>query len=92
MDSPNLSTFNTTVHLFADNQAAIKLASNPVHHPRSKHIDIQYHKLREVVESGLLDITYIPTADMIADGLTKPLDLVKFRKFVEMLGLSTPQL
>ena len=81
-----------TINLFADNQAAIKLASNPILHPRSKHIDIQYHKVREVVNDGPLHITYIPTADMIADGLTKPLDLVKFRKFVEMLGLAAPPL
>lgn len=80
----------STLNLFADNQAAIKLASNLINHPRSKHIDIQYHKVREVVENGLLQITYIPTADMVADGLTKSLDFVKFKRFVEMLGLSAP--
>lgn len=81
--------YNTpTVNLFANNQAAIKLASNLINHPRSKHINIQYHKVREIVENGLFQITYLPTADMVADGFTKPWDFVKFRRFVEMLGLS----
>lgn len=47
-----------TVRFFADNQAAIKLASNPVHHPCSKHLVIQVHKVREVIEDGLLQISH----------------------------------
>lgn len=79
-----------TVRLFADNQAAIKLTSSLGHHPRSKHIDIQYHKVREVFKDGLLQISYTPTTDMVADGRTKPLDAVKSARLVEMLGLSAP--
>lgn len=75
-----------TIHLFADNQAAIKLASNSINHLWSKHINVQYHKVREVVEDGLLQIYYIPTADMVANRLTKPLDIAKFRRSIEMLG------
>lgn len=70
-----------TVHLFADNQAAIRLASNPVHHPRIKWINIPYDKVQ---------ISYIPTADMGADELTKPPNNVKLAMFVEILGFSAP--
>ncbi len=72
---------------FADNQAAIKLAINPVSHPRAKHIDIQYHKVRELISDDVLELDYIPTEEMVADGLTKPLTLTKHEYFITMLGL-----
>ena len=79
------------VQLMADNQAAIKLSHNPVNHGRSKHIDIQWHFVRELVtERQLLDIRYVSTDSMVADGLTKPLSLDKFNQFVKTLGLSIP--
>lgn len=56
---PSVASDSPTVHLFADTQATIKLASNPVYRPRSKHIGIQYNKVREVVEDDLLQISYI---------------------------------
>lgn len=77
-----------TVLLLADNQAAIKLANNPVNHPRAKHIDIQYHKVRELISDAVLELDYIETSKMVADGLTKPLNLVKHEYFVTMLGLA----
>ena len=79
------------VDVKADNQSALKLAQNPVHHPKSKHIDIQYHKVRELVEKGEVKLDYIPTSDMVADGLTKPLEKVKFQMFIEQMGLSKTQ-
>ena len=59
--------------LFEDNQSTIVLARNPVHHARSKHIDIQHHFIREKIESNEIEISYKSTDDMIADALTKPL-------------------
>jgi hypothetical protein len=56
---------NPTV-LFEDNQSCIALTKNPVHHTRSKHIDIQYHWIREKVENGDITLTYVPTAQQIA--------------------------
>ena len=74
----------------ADNQSAMKLAINPVFHPKSKHIDIQYHKIRELVENGEIKLNWIPTSDMVADGLTKPLKKALFQRFIEQLGLTKP--
>ncbi len=37
--------------LYCDNQSAIKLGSNPVQHGRTKHIDVRYHFIRELVEN-----------------------------------------
>lgn len=42
---------NESVTLHVDNQGALKLAVNPVYHNRSKHIDVKYHHIRDVVES-----------------------------------------
>ena len=51
----------------------IALARNPVHHARSKHIDIQHHFVREKIESKEIEISYMTTDEMIADALTKSL-------------------
>jgi len=56
--------------IYTDSQSAIALAHNPEHHARTKHIDIQYHFIRNCVEDGRLQLEYCPTEDMVADGLT----------------------
>jgi hypothetical protein len=57
--------------IYEDNQAAIKIAENPVLHDRTKHIDIRYHFVRELVESLKIDVVYLKIKDMLADLLTK---------------------
>ena len=47
------------VTIYEDNQAAIKIAENPVLHDRTKHIDIRYHFVRELVENLKISIEYI---------------------------------
>ena len=76
-----------TIALKGDNQSAIALANNPVLHARTKHIDIQHHFIRNEVLEGRIDLTYVSTEDMIADGLTKPLTHVKFFSFVRQLHM-----
>ncbi len=78
------------VTLKADNQAAIKIASNPINHPRTKHIDSCYHVVREMVaETGQLRVDYVKTDDMLANGLTKALGPHKHKENVKRLGLRT---
>jgi hypothetical protein len=76
-----------TVTIHADNQGAIALAKNPEHHARTKHIDVQYHFIREHIEANRIKLSYLSTHDMPADGLTKPLSRQKFQQFVNMLGM-----
>jgi len=57
----------------ADNQGNIALLKNPVFHDLSRHIDIQYHYTRELIRNGRIALNYVPTADMLADLLTKSL-------------------
>jgi len=47
--------------VYGDNQGALALTQNPVFHPRSKHIAIQYHFTRELVQTGQLVVKYTPT-------------------------------
>jgi hypothetical protein len=61
------------VWIRGDNQSALRLVANPEFHSRSKHIDVQYHYTREQVEDGVISVEYIPTAEIAADCLTKPL-------------------
>ena len=74
------------VKLFADNQGAIALAKNPVHHQRSKHIDIRYHFIRFDVEEGIVILEYVPTDKNFADLFTKPLSNIKFTDFASIRG------
>jgi hypothetical protein len=52
--------------IYADNKSAIALASNPVYHGRSRHIDIQYHYTREKVNDDTIQLLYLPTVEMVA--------------------------
>jgi len=71
-----------------DNLGAMKLAENPVHHKRTKYIDIKYHHLRELVENQEILRKYCPSEDMMADILTKNFSKQKHIKFVNMIKLN----
>lgn len=76
-----------TLTLWADNQGAIAVANNMGQPARMKHIDLRYHYIRELVESGVVHLDYTPTTEMTADGLTKALDTTKFERFLRLIGL-----
>jgi hypothetical protein len=73
--------------LYEDNTGAISFAKNPIAHKRTKHIGIQFHFIRELLESRQIFLLYIPTTDQLADFLTKALGRVKFEENVRRLGL-----
>lgn len=77
-----------TMIICADNQSAIKLLKNPVFSMRSKHIDVIYHFARERVTRKEVSFKYIPTTQMVADALTKPLAPVKFNFCRAHMGMS----
>ncbi|CCD24436.1 uncharacterized protein NDAI_0D01220 [Naumovozyma dairenensis CBS 421] len=64
--------------LMIDNEPAIKLASHPILHSRTKHIKLRYHKIREAVDDGIVKIEYVNTLDQVADILTKALPQKQF--------------
>jgi hypothetical protein len=73
--------------LWCDNIGARYLSANLVFHPRTKHIEIDFHFVRERVAQKLLDIRYIHTNDQLADGFTKPLATCKMKTFRHNLNL-----
>ena len=63
------------VDLRVGNKGAISLTENPEFHRKTKHIELRYHWIQEKVESNKIQVSYLLTKDMIADELTKPLNL-----------------
>jgi histone deacetylase 1/2 len=73
--------------LWCDNLGAKYLSANPVFHARTKHIEVDFHFVRERVTQKLLEIEFIPSGDQIADGFTKPLSVRLFENFKTNLNL-----
>lgn len=67
-----------TPTLWVDNIGALALASNPVFHARTKHVEIDYHFIREKIAAKDISAQYINTNDQIADIFTKGLTTSKF--------------
>ena len=80
---------STPVTLYSENQGSIALSNNPKFHRRTEHIDVRFHWIREAVSMKQLNIIYIPTAEMAADGLTKSLPASGFLEFRRMIGIDT---
>ena len=77
------------ITLFSDSKSAIALAKDGHFHARTKHIDIQYHFIRYIIEAESIKLIYCPTSKMTADTLTKALSSIKVKQFATALGLST---
>ena len=82
----DLGIIQRSVVVNCDSQSAIHLAKNQVYHARTKHIDIRYHKVREVVEDGLVQLLKVDTKDNPADMLTKVVPKVKFEKCLSLIN------
>lgn len=86
--NPTEQTTYATI-IYCDNQSAIALAKDPKFHPRTKHIAIQHHWVREKIAEQVVDLEYIQTNKQVADGLTKALPKDTFVAFREALGLES---
>jgi hypothetical protein len=73
--------------LWCDNLGATYLTANPVFHARTKHIEIDFHFVREKVALGALDVRFISTGDQLADVFTKPATQLTLRRFSSNLNL-----
>jgi Reverse transcriptase (RNA-dependent DNA polymerase) len=76
-----------TTTIYSDSQGSIALSKNPEHHGRSKHIDIRHHFVREQVVAGVVALQYVPTEEMMADVMTKPLSRDKHVKLIHRMGV-----
>ena len=67
----DLGMVQDNVDVHCDSQSAIHLAKNQVHHGRTKHIDVRFHFIREIIESGEVILKKISTKDNPADMMMK---------------------
>ena len=73
--------------IYCDNQSCVKLSENPGFHDKSKHIEIKYHYIMDMVQRGVVKLRYVAIDEQIANVLTKQLARVKFEYFREKLGV-----
>lgn len=82
-------SFSSPSKLWSDNKSALALASNPVFHARTNHVEIDVHFIREKVQAQEIDIGFVPSEDQVADLLTKPMSEADFLKLQHQLKLGS---
>ena len=82
----------TIPQLWCDNLSAISLAKNPLFHARTKHVELDYHYIREKVLAKAVSVHYVCTQNQLADICTKALSKDRFQFLRSKLSLCAPQL
>ena len=78
---------NYPIPISCDNESINKLASNPVFHASTKHIEVHYHFVCEKMLKQEIVLKKVGTNDQVADVFTKALSRAKFEKFRSALGV-----
>ena len=73
--------------VYSNNSSAIDTSKNPVQHSKTKHIEIRYHFIRDLVKRKIVCLEYIPTERQNADIFTKSLDRSKFETLRQVIGV-----
>jgi hypothetical protein len=76
--------------VYCDNISAVYMTANPVHHRRTKHIELDIHFVREKVALGHLRVLHVPTTQQFADVMTKGLPTAAFEEFRSSLCVRPP--
>ena len=82
-----LSLDHKVIVVHCDSQSAIHLTKDQMFHERTKHIDVKYHFVRDIISQGDISVKKIGTADNPADMLTKSLSVSKFRHCLDLVGI-----
>eukprot|EP00268_Persea_americana_P015395 TRINITY_DN17093_c1_g1_i3.p1 TRINITY_DN17093_c1_g1~~TRINITY_DN17093_c1_g1_i3.p1 ORF type:complete len:267 (-),score=36.41 TRINITY_DN17093_c1_g1_i3:293-1093(-) len=83
-----LRNFLRGIDLIGDDQPVpMNIVTEPKFNSRSKHAEIKYHFIREKAENGEIEISYLPSKDLMTDALTKPLPTEEFARHVMCMEL-----
>lgn len=74
--------------IYSDNIGATYLCANPVFHSRMKHIAIDYHFVRDLVQKSTLRVSHVSSSDQLADALTKPLSRTRLSYLMVKIGVT----
>lgn len=74
-----------TPTVYSDNVGATYLSANPVFHSRMKHLTLDFHFVRNNVQSGTLRVQHVSTRDQLVDALTKPLSRARFQELMSKI-------
>ena len=78
-----------TMVVYCDNFSAIDISKNPVQHSKTKHIEIRYHFIRDLVDRKVVALEYILAKHQNANIFTKPLDRSEFESLCQVIGVIT---
>ena len=76
-----------TMIVYCDNSSTIDISKNPIQYSKTKHIEIIYHFIRDLVERKIVALEYIPTERQNADIFTKSLDRSKFETLRQVISV-----
>lgn len=80
-------SFSLPMKVYCDNKAAISIAHNPIHHDRTKHIEVDKHFIKEKIANGQICVPYVPTTEETTDIFTKGLHKTQFDFLVGKLAM-----
>ena len=63
------------------------MTKNLVFHDKSKHIEIRYFYIQDMIQKGAIKLKYVSTNEQVVDVLTKPLSSIKFEYFQDKIGV-----
>jgi len=79
-----------TVDLYEDNEASINMSNNPQEYKRTRHIQVRYHFVRDLVKENKIRLVHVGTADQLADIFTKGISSFHLRNILSRLGIRMP--
>jgi hypothetical protein len=82
-----LGVTQNVIKVYYDSHNAICLTKNDMYQLKTKHIDIKYHFIRDIVTEGKIKVDKIHTNENFADMLTKPLSNTKFKHCLDLAGV-----